>query len=93
MGQDTVYQVFGFIVVISKNYIPIINYFAAYESSFFSIMFVGASIFSTVYLDLNKVLSAETLDVRHILYILCFQWFELLHIMFFGLVLFPCDVV
>ena len=55
MGQGTVYQVLGFIVVISENYIPIVTLFAVCGSS---ILFVSV-LFFTVNLALLKCLFGE----------------------------------
>ena len=59
---------------------------------FFHMVFSTAVFLQCTWISSNVCL-VRSLVVCHILCILCFHWFELLHIMFFGLGLFPCDVV
>ena len=88
MGQDTVYQLLGFVVVISKKCIPIATLFCFLWEIISSILFVGVLFFLQSTWISSNVCLVRPLDVRHILYLLCIHWFELLHIMFFGLGLF-----
>ena len=60
MGQDTVYQLLGFVVVISKKCIPIATLFCCLWEMVSSILFVSVLLF-TVNLDLLKCLFGETL--------------------------------
>ena len=84
MGPDTVYQVLGFIVVISKNYIAIVTLFRCLWEMVSSTLFVStAVVLQCAWISSNVCLVRFPVGC-HILCILCFHWFELLHIMYFG---------